>query len=45
MLLAHDTEMALTTAAALVNTGRGGTEQLPAPAALARFAAAWQWSG
>ena len=45
MLFAHDTEIALAAAAALVNTGRGGTEQLPDPAALDRFAAAWRWSG
>jgi predicted RNA-binding Zn ribbon-like protein len=45
LLFAHDTEIALAAAAALVNTGRGGTEQLPDPAALDRFAAAWQWSG
>ncbi len=45
MLFAHDTEVALTAAAALVNTGRGGTEQLPDPAALDRFAVSWQWTG
>ena len=45
MLFAHDTEVALTAAAALVNTSRGGAEQLPDPAALDRFVAAWEWSG
>ena len=38
MLFAHDTEVALICAAALVNTGRGGQEQLPDPAALDDFA-------
>lgn len=33
MILAHDTEVALTSSAALVNTGRGG-EELPDEAAL-----------
>jgi predicted RNA-binding Zn ribbon-like protein len=42
---AHDTEVALTAAAALVNTGRGGTEQLPDQAALDRFVTARQWTG
>jgi predicted RNA-binding Zn ribbon-like protein len=45
LLFAHDTEVALAAAAALVNTGRGGTDQLPDPAALDRFAAAWEWTG
>jgi predicted RNA-binding Zn ribbon-like protein len=45
VLFAHDTEVALTVAAALVNTGRGGTEQLPDLAALDRFVAAWRWTG
>ena len=44
MLFAHDTEVALTAAAALVNTGRG-TEQLPDLAALDQFVAAWGWTG
>jgi predicted RNA-binding Zn ribbon-like protein len=44
VLFAHDTEIALAAAAALVNTGRGA-EQLPDPAALDRFVAAWQWTG
>ena len=45
MIFAHDTEVALTAAAALVNTGRGRTEQLPDTAALDRFTAAWGWTG
>ena len=45
MFFAHDTEVALNAAAALVNTGRGGTEQLPDPASLDRFATAWGWTG
>ncbi|MGH3158212.1 MAG: CGNR zinc finger domain-containing protein [Streptosporangiaceae bacterium] len=36
--------MALTTAAALVNTGRGD-EELPGPAALDDFVTTWQWTG
>jgi predicted RNA-binding Zn ribbon-like protein len=45
VIFAHDTEVALAAAAALVNTGRGRTEQLPDTAALDRFAAAWGWTG
>jgi predicted RNA-binding Zn ribbon-like protein len=50
VLFAHDTEVALSAAAALVNTGRGGTgrggtEQLPDAAALDSFVATWQWTG
>jgi predicted RNA-binding Zn ribbon-like protein len=45
VIFAHDTEVALAAAAALVNTGRGGTEQLPDTAALDRFATAWGWTG
>jgi predicted RNA-binding Zn ribbon-like protein len=45
VLFAHDTEVALTAAAALVNTGRGATELLPDVSALDRFAADWQWTG
>jgi predicted RNA-binding Zn ribbon-like protein len=37
MIFAHDTEVALTGAAALVNTARGGREDLPDTAALDRF--------
>ncbi|HXS65360.1 MAG TPA: CGNR zinc finger domain-containing protein [Streptosporangiaceae bacterium] len=45
MLFAHDTEVALGSAAALVNTGRGGTELLPDPAALDEFVQEQGWSG
>ena len=45
MIFAHDTEVALAAAAALVNTGRSGTEQLPDTTALDRFTAAWGWTG
>ena len=45
MIFAHDTEVALAAAAALVNTGRGRTEQLPDTAALDSFTAAWGWTG
>jgi predicted RNA-binding Zn ribbon-like protein len=45
VLFAHDTEMALAAAAALVNTGRGGAELLPDTVALDHFVAAWQWTG
>jgi predicted RNA-binding Zn ribbon-like protein len=45
LLFAHDTEIALTAAAALVNTGRGGTEKLPDIAALDQFVAYWCWTG
>jgi len=44
VIFAHDTEVALAAAAALVNTGRSGTEQLPDTAALDRFATAWGWT-
>jgi predicted RNA-binding Zn ribbon-like protein len=45
VLFAHDTEVALNAAAALVNTGRGGQESLPDLAALDGFIAHWQWTG
>jgi predicted RNA-binding Zn ribbon-like protein len=45
VIFAHDTEVALNAAAALVNTGRGSTDQLPDAAALDRFVAAWRWTG
>jgi predicted RNA-binding Zn ribbon-like protein len=44
VLFAHDTEVALTAAAALVNTGRGA-EQLPDMAALDQFVTDWGWTG
>ena len=39
VLFAHDTEVALHAAAALVNTARSGREDLPDVAALDRFVA------
>src|SRR5215470_15441341 len=45
VLFAHDTEVALQAAAALVNTARGGREDLPDVAALDRFVTDWRWSG
>ena len=45
MLFAHDTEVSLNATAALVNTGRGGDEELPDVAALNRFVAQWRWTG
>jgi predicted RNA-binding Zn ribbon-like protein len=45
MLFTHDTQMSLACAAALVNTGRGGREELPDVAALDRFVARWQRTG
>lgn len=45
MLFAHDTEVSLNASAALVNTGRGGREELPDVAALDRFVADWRWTG
>ena len=44
-MFAHDTEVALAAAAALVNTGRQSAEQLPDRAALDAFVAQWQWTG
>ena len=45
LVFAHDTEVALAAAAALVNTGRQSEEQLPDVAALDAFVAQWEWSG
>ena len=45
MLFAHDTEVALTAAAALVNTDSASDEALPDVAALDAFVAAWGWTG
>jgi predicted RNA-binding Zn ribbon-like protein len=45
VLFAHDTEVALQAAAGLVNTARGGREDLPDVAALDRFVAEWRWTG
>lgn len=45
MLFTHDTEMSLAATAALVNTGRGGHEDLPDVRALEAFLDSWQWTG
>jgi predicted RNA-binding Zn ribbon-like protein len=45
MLFAHDTELSFNAAAALVNTARGGTEELPDVAALDAFIEHWTWTG
>jgi len=45
MLFAHDTEMSFNAAAALVNTNRGGVEELPDVAALDVFIEEWKWTG
>src|SRR5215469_7270841 len=45
LLFAHDTEVSLHATAALVNTGRGGAEELPDVAALDAFVDGWRWTG
>lgn len=45
MIFTHDTELALAAAADLINTGRGGAELLPDPAALSAFIDEWGWTG
>jgi predicted RNA-binding Zn ribbon-like protein len=45
MLFAHDTEVSLNATAALVNTARGGREELPDVAALDQFIEFWRWTG
>jgi predicted RNA-binding Zn ribbon-like protein len=45
MLFAHDTEVGLAGAAALVNTAADGEERLPDPAALTAFLDQWQFTG
>jgi predicted RNA-binding Zn ribbon-like protein len=45
LIFAHDTEAALVSAAALVNTGGGDGEALPDLAALDRFLDAYGWTG
>jgi predicted RNA-binding Zn ribbon-like protein len=45
LIFAHDTEVALAAAAALVNTSRGDEELLPDLAALDRFITDWGWTG
>jgi predicted RNA-binding Zn ribbon-like protein len=45
MLFAHDTEVSFNATAALVNTARGGVDELPDIAALDAFVEHWGWSG
>ena len=45
MLFAHDTEVALNAAAALVNTGRQAEERTRRHRRLDAFVAHWQWTG
>jgi predicted RNA-binding Zn ribbon-like protein len=45
VLFAHDTEVALAAAAALVNTADGEDEHLPDAAALDEFVRRWGWTG
>jgi predicted RNA-binding Zn ribbon-like protein len=45
MLFAHDTEISFNATAALVNTARGGVEELPDIAALDAFVGHWGWTG
>ncbi len=45
MLFAHDTQVALTAAAALVNTEHDVGDDLPDVGALDRFVTAWGWTG
>jgi predicted RNA-binding Zn ribbon-like protein len=45
MLFAHDTEVALRAAAALVNTEQPDGDELPDVSALDRFVATWGWTG
>jgi predicted RNA-binding Zn ribbon-like protein len=45
MLFTHDTESSLNWTARLVNTARGGQEELPDVAALDLFVDEWDWSG
>jgi predicted RNA-binding Zn ribbon-like protein len=45
MAFAHDTEMSLNATASLVNTARGGREELPDVTALDAFVVHWRWTG
>jgi predicted RNA-binding Zn ribbon-like protein len=45
MVFAHDTELALAAAAALVNTAHSEPDELSTGAQLAEFARTWQWTG
>lgn len=45
VLFAHDTEIALNAAVALVNTDQAGSDELADVAALDRFVGDWGWTG
>jgi predicted RNA-binding Zn ribbon-like protein len=45
VVFAHDTELALAAAAALVNTCRGSEDQLTTAGELDEFARTWHWTG
>jgi hypothetical protein len=45
MLFAHDTEVALAAATALVNTAADGEERLPDPSSLVEFLDTWEFTG
>ena len=45
MLFAHDTEVALAAAAALVNTAQPGADELADVPSLSAFVQAWGWTG
>jgi predicted RNA-binding Zn ribbon-like protein len=45
MLFTHDTEVALASVAALVNTGKGQVDGLATVSDLDEFLRAWRWSG
>jgi predicted RNA-binding Zn ribbon-like protein len=45
MVFAHDTEVALAAAAALVNTARGDVDTLTSPKELDDFVKVWGWTG
>jgi predicted RNA-binding Zn ribbon-like protein len=45
MLFTHDTETSFNATAALVNTARGGVDELPDIAALDAFVGHWGWTG
>jgi predicted RNA-binding Zn ribbon-like protein len=45
VVFAHDTELALASAAALINTDRPGDDGLATPAALDAFVQRWGWTG
>ena len=45
MVFAHDTELALASAAALVNSDGPGADELASVAALDAFVRAWRWTG